>query len=137
VAAPCWAPTRGAPTTDEIFEIEFLHGILECPGRAAIFDGGAGLVLGNGDRGELRAVHAQEGDEIGARVDHGDVHRPPSFAGLGFRRVDERLRALRRDRRAVGIAEGHLLGNGIEIGRGGLLLGIEPGGCHRRRSDEQ
>src|SRR5579872_2002777 len=52
----------------EILVIILLNALFEGFGRTAIFDRRARLVLGNGDRAELRPVHPREGDEIGAGI---------------------------------------------------------------------
>src|SRR5215471_7212849 len=120
----------------DVFEIELLHHVLEDLGRTAVLGRGARLVLGDWDRGELRIVHSQEGDKIGARVDDRDVHRPASLAGLRGGGLDHRVGALRSDRRSIGGAERHLFRNGVEIGRGGLL-GAQLGTDQHCRTDKQ
>ena len=65
---------------------------------------------------ELRTIHPQEGDKVGSRIVDRDVLRPAFLGRFRRRGLDQRLRPLGTDRRAVGIAERHLVGNGIEIG---------------------
>src|SRR5262249_28834621 len=79
----------------DVFEIELLHHVLEDLGRTAVFGRGARLVLGDRDGGELRIVHSQEGDQIGARVDDRDVHRPTLLAGFRSGGLDHRVGAFR------------------------------------------
>src|SRR6185437_1860867 len=101
--------------------------------------GGARLVLGDGDRGELGLVHAGEGDEIAARIDDREIHLPRAFLGLGDRRADDRLRPLQRDRRTIGYVEGHLVGDGVaRVGRRLLRAagaGGEQGGGDQRNDE--
>src|SRR5580693_7352792 len=65
-----------------------LHRVLEEPRRPAEFCGRARLVFGDADRGELRAIHAREGDEIAAGIDRGDVQLPAALVGFGDGGVD-------------------------------------------------
>ena len=58
---------------------------------------------------------------LAPEFDDGDVHRPALLGGLLSCCLNQQLGTLRSDRRSVGVAEGHLLWNGVEIGRRGLL----------------
>src|SRR6266566_5423654 len=120
----------------DVFEIELLHHVLEDLGRTAELDRGARLVLSDCDRGQLRIVHAQEGDKIGARVEDRDVHRPTPLAGFRSGGLDHRVGAFRSDRRSIGGAEWHLFRNGVEIWRSGLL-GAQLETDQHRRTDKQ
>jgi len=71
-------------------------------------------VFGDADRGELRAVHAREGDEIASGIDHRNVQLPAALVGLRNRGMDGVFRLLQGDRRAVRRVERHFLGNDVE-----------------------
>src|SRR6266702_5909938 len=60
----------------------------------------ARLVLRDRDRRDLRSVHALKGDEIAARIHHGDVELPAAFPGFGHGRIDGRLGAV-EDRKST------------------------------------
>ena len=64
-------------------------------------------MFGNGNRGQLRPVHAREGDEIAAGIDHGHVEQPAVLVGFRDSGDDRVLRLLQRDLRAIGNIEGH------------------------------
>ena len=70
------------------------------------------------DRGQLRAIHAHEGHQIGPGIHHGDVELPAVLGGLGHGGLRHRLGALQRDRRAIGRVEWHGVRNDVErVGR--------------------
>ena len=52
---------------------------------------GAGLVFRYRDGGELRAVHALEGYQVGARIDHRHVEFPVALLRFGDIRSAERV----------------------------------------------
>ena len=60
-------------------------------------DGGLGLLEGDVDRTEHGSVHAGEGLEMAAGVEHGDVHRHADFRGFRFAGGDQRLGLVRGD----------------------------------------
>jgi hypothetical protein len=85
----------------------------------------ARLALRDGDRGELRAVHAREGDEIAVGVDDGDVQLPAMLDRLGLDGGDHLLRHLGADRGAVGnIERGAVGGAAAAGGAGGVAAGV-------------
>src|SRR5580704_17615611 len=103
----------------DIFIIIFLNCLFEGFRRATEFGRGARLVLGDGDRAELGAVHAPQGDEIGPGIDDGHVKRPAVLLGLGSGRGDRGLSAAKRNRRPLRNVQRHLVGDDVE--RIGLL----------------
>ena len=107
--------------------------VLENLGLSAVARGSAGLVLRNLDRAELRAVHAQEVEEVAGGPDHGDVQFPIVLLGLRFGGTGDFLRLFERDRGALGNIERHLLRH-----RGRRLLCLRERRRRReRQSDEQ
>src|SRR5262249_53968542 len=83
---------------EDVVQARLHHGVLERLGGPAILRRCARLVLGDCDRAELGAVHSQEGNEVGAGIDHRDVERPAALLGLCDGRLDRRL-CLRRQAR--------------------------------------
>src|SRR5882724_2394578 len=53
-----------------------LESVVEGPRLTTVARRGAGLALRDVDRGELRAVHAREMDEVAVRIDDGDIQLP-------------------------------------------------------------
>lgn len=60
------------------------HGIFERLSGPLETDGRGGLVLRDGDAGDLSSVHALETDDVRAIIDNANHHGPPVFAGLGL-----------------------------------------------------
>src|SRR5580700_7015670 len=50
----------------DVFEVRLLDGILEGLGGPAVLGRSPGLVLGDGNRGELRPIHLHESNEVRA-----------------------------------------------------------------------
>src|SRR5215472_9120015 len=91
-----------------------LNGVLPRLGLAPERDGGACLVLGDRNRGELCAVHTLEGNEVASGVHHRDVQLPLVLFRLGDGGIDSDRGALEGERCAVGHIERHLVGHHIE-----------------------
>src|SRR5215471_5851252 len=101
--------------------------------RPAEQHGGARLALGNLGRGELRAIHLFEIDELARGADDRERHAPIVLLGLGKRRGGDRLRLLVGDGRSV-------IGRrrrGRSGGRGRLLPQHGPGERQRRADAER
>lgn len=60
------------------------HGIFEGLGRPFKANGGGGLILSDGDAGDLGSVHALETDDMRAIIDNANDHAPAVFARLGL-----------------------------------------------------
>src|ERR1700676_2514168 len=78
-----------------------LEGVVESARLTTVARCSAGFALGDVDRGELRAIHAREVDEVAVGIDNGDVQLPAMFGGLGLNRGNQLLRSLQADRSTV------------------------------------
>lgn len=68
------------------------HGIFERLGGPFETNGGGGLVLCDGDAGDLSSVHALETDDVRAIIDDANDHGPAVFAGLGLSGAEDLFR---------------------------------------------
>src|SRR5712672_3290215 len=71
---------------------------------------GAGLSLRNVDRGEHRAIHPGEINQVAVGINHGNVHFPIPFLGFCLSRRENLLCTIKRNWCAVGNIKGYLIG---------------------------
>jgi hypothetical protein len=107
---------------EQIIEVHQLDTVLEDLRWPPKGHGCSRLVLRNLNRGEHRAVHALEGNQVAAGVGYCYVHFPISPSGLGDSGVDDRLRLLQRYRTPVRHIEWNFVWDDIERIRRGPRL---------------
>src|SRR5712692_10718301 len=73
--------SHGQPEREHQVRFAVLH---RRPARTAADGGGFGLGDGNLNGGNLRAVHAREGQQVASIVHHADVHRNADFNGAAL-----------------------------------------------------